>query len=98
MRAAAAPVANSTNNRDPSSFFISLLARGARGAPTTPFCVLRSIEIVLQKDRGGCGIELRLALAPVLLATRQAALRFHARQPLVLRGDRQRRPRFQPRH
>ena len=50
-------------------------------------CAAR-VEIVLQDHRRRRRIEERLALAPVLLAARQQALRFAAAEPLVLEDDR----------
>src|SRR5688572_8306748 len=51
------------------------------------------IEIVLENASGGRGVELLFPRPPVLLAQGQPALRFLARQPLVLQHDRQPRAR-----
>ncbi len=64
-----------------------------RGAVSRPSGLRSPIQIILQDDRGGRGVELRLAPAPVALAARQAALRFAARQTLVLGHDRHARAR-----
>src|ERR1044071_7457380 len=45
------------------------------------------VEMILQDDRGGHGVDLCLPGAPVLLTRREAAFGFHARQPLVLHDD-----------
>ena len=86
-RAAATPPTRRTPARSddeqpgPTRFTIVDLESGLR-------CARLRVEIVLQDDGGRGRIEQRLAFAPVLLALRQQALRFVARQPLVLQHDR----------
>jgi len=50
------------------------------------------VQVVLQNDRGGRGIQPRLPLAPVPLPQRKPLLRLDAGQPLVLQRDRQTGP------
>ena len=47
-----------------------------------------AVEIVLQDDGGGRGIEQRFALAPVLLTQREPAFGLAARQAFVLQHHR----------
>ena len=54
-------------------------------------CVRPAVEIVLQDDSGGSGVQAGLPRSPVLVASRQATLGFDTRQALVLKDDRQRR-------
>ena len=53
------------------------------------------IEIVLEHDRGGGGVELLLPCPPVALSDRETRLRLMARQPLVLKNDRNADTRFE---
>ena len=54
-----------------------------------------TIKIVLKNDGRGRRIEALLAHPPILLAEREPAFGFQAREPLVLQRDRKRGPRFE---
>src|SRR5262249_38020493 len=97
---AAAPAATSTTSRrNANSFFMD--ARLKPRAPAQrfparragPARLARPVEIGLQDDGRRCGVELGFTFFPVALASRETALGFDAREPLVFDGDRQRRPR-----
>src|SRR6266542_5234412 len=94
---AAAPAASNNTRKSQASRFTNSPIHQLTHLPTYQLAnsrsVRRPVEIVLQDDRRGCGVEARLPPTPVALADCEPALRFATRQPLVFCRDSQRRAR-----